>query len=303
MVRFGVAGYPLAFGKTPYRRDRLKILDWLKGLGLDALELQMTYGPRTSLDMCREYRKIAADMGISLSVHASYYIVFTSKDANKLEKSGETLKRTYELCDALDANVVVLHPGPLYGDDAGEVLARFTESLGNWIQDVGPTETGLFVETAGKLGQLGSVDEILQICIAIPGVFPCIDFGHVHARTLGGLESWDAVNGLFQKLERHRRQQSSKRLHFHYTPIHYGPKGEITHKTIHDKYPPRAQMLLPSMDEDPLRSGDGFFHPRVEPIVRALRKSAFDCTVISETHNSQEEGAIALKRAFFALQQ
>lgn len=298
MVRFGVAGYPPAFGRTPYRRDRLKIVSWLNSLGLDALELQMTYGPKTKIDVCREYRKIAEDLGVSLSVHASYYIVFSSKDPVKLERSRETLKRTYELCSVLGANIVVLHPGPLYGEDSGLVLGRFVENLGRCIDEIGLSEMGLFVETAGKKGQLGSVEEILQICSAIPRVFPCIDFGHIHARTLGTLESAQAINDLFETISQYCRRRSPTRIHFHYTPIHYGPKGEISHRAIHDTYPPNPQIALPSFDGDALRSGDGFFHPRVEPIAKALKNLSVDCTVISETNDSQEEGALALKRAF-----
>ncbi len=304
MVRFGVAGYPPAFGKTPYRRDRLKILNWLSTLGLNALELQMTYGPRTKADVCREYRKIAEDLGISISVHASYFIVFTSSDPAKLERSRDTLKRTYDLCGVLGADVVVLHPGPLYGEESSLVLRRFIDNLASCFDDIGPTETGLFVETAGKVGQLGSVDEILQVCSAVQGVFPCIDFGHVHARTLGTLESSIAVNDLFAQIESYRKRRPSGRIHFHYTPIHYGPRGEISHKAISDRYPSMAQMALPSLDNNnPLRSGDGFFHPRVEPIAKGLRALAADCTVISETHDSQEEGALALKEAFLDSQQ
>jgi deoxyribonuclease-4 len=303
MVRFGVAGYPPAFNKTPDRRDRLKILNWVNGLGLDALELQMTYGPRTHIDVCRQYRHIADDFGVSLSVHASYFIVFTSKDSTKLERSSDTLKRTYELCSILGARVAVLHPGPLYGEHAEDVFPRFVENLGRCLEEIGRSEVGLFVETAGKIGQLGSVDEILQVCSAIPGVFPCVDFGHVHARTLGSLESREAIDSLFQKLELYRRQQSLERIHFHYTPIHYGARGEISHKAIHDTYPARAQMTLLPSDADPLRSSDGFFHPRVEPVAKALSRFQVDCTVISETHNSQEEGALALKNAFLGFQE
>lgn len=297
-MRFGVAGYPPAFQKTPYRRDRLKILNWLSDLGLDALELQMTYGPRTRVEVCREYRRIAEGLGISLSVHASYFIVFTSSDPKKLSRSCETLKRTYELCNVLGSRVIVLHPGPLYGEDSVVVLDRFIENLGNCLAAVGRSEIGLFVETAGKVGQLGSIDEILHICNKLPDVFPCVDFGHVHARTLGTLESEKAIEHLFEKLEDHCGQRFPRHMHFHYTPIHYGPRGEITHRTIHDQYPVEAQMQLPSLGGSSLRSRDGFFHPRVEPIATALRKFSVDCTVISETHNSQEEGALALKGAF-----
>ena len=135
----------------------------------------MTYGPRTKIEVCREYCNIAKDLGISISVHASYFIVFTSNDSVNLERSRDTLKRTFDLCSALGANVVVLHPGPLYGEDGPPVWDRFIENLGTFMESIGHTEIGLFVETAGKVGQLGCLKEILQICDTISGVYPCID--------------------------------------------------------------------------------------------------------------------------------
>ena len=44
-------------------------------------------------------------------------------------------------------------------------------------------------------------------------------------------------------------------------------------------------------------SRDGFFHPTVEPVATAIGRLNLDFTVVSETHDSQEEGALALKRA------
>ncbi len=40
---------------------------------------------------------------------------------------------------------------------------------------------------------MGSVDMILDVASTVKGIGPCIDFGHVHARSLGGLEWPDAM--------------------------------------------------------------------------------------------------------------
>lgn len=287
MLRFGVAGYPPAFGTSQFGKDRMKICHWLQALDLEALELQMTYGPRTSLDNCREYRRVADECGIKLSVHASYFIVFTSSDQHKLYNSKETLKRTFELCDILGADAAILHPGPLYGsNDSKPILDRFIDNLGQTMSEIGNTNTDLFVETAGKVGQLGSVDEILSITKQLPKVYPCIDFGHVHARTLGSLNTDRAVEDLFNQLASHGCFKPERRIHFHYTPIHYGQRGEISHKAIHD-----IQINSNSPE---------YFYPRYDPVARGLSAWNIKGTIISETHNSQQEGALALKQTYLS---
>lgn len=298
MVRFGVAGYPPAFNKTPYRRNRIKILNWLNEIGLNALELQMTYGPRTRPQVCREYRKLAEDFDIRLSVHAAYYIVFTSKDPIKIQNSSETLKRTFELCSFLGSDILVLHPGPLYGGKSQEAMERFLENLSKFMDEIGSTEIGLFVETAGKVGQLGSIDEVMYITKVMKGVHPCVDFGHVHARTMGTLYDEGAISAIFEKLKDYGHfHPNGHRVHFHYTPIDFGPRGEVSHKAINDKYPIDPQLSLAIFTKVG-QPKIGPYHPRFEPIAKFLRKFSVNCTVISETHDSQEEGALALKQAY-----
>ena len=301
MIRFGVAGYPPAFGQSSYKKNRVDILRWLTELDLDALELQMTYGPRTLPETCREYRALARDTGISLSIHASYFIVLTSDDPERIERSKETLKRTYELADLLGTKTIVLHPGPLYGGEAEGAMKRFIDNATDFMNEVGQTDIGLFAETAGKTGQLGSVDEILNISTIVEGVYPCIDFGHVHARTLGGLEEPRPIFKLVKQLRDFIGMQSAPRIHFHYTPIHYGPKGEIKHRAINDRYPQPQQIGLFDTYAVGEYSCDGYYHPRFEPVAEALKMIDIDCNVISETHNSQEQGALALKRVYGAV--
>ncbi|OAV63674.1 endonuclease IV [Bacteroidales bacterium Barb6XT] len=293
MVKFGVAGYPIAFDKSEYRKDRLNIFKWLSSLGLDAFEAQMTYGPKTKEDTCKEMRSIASDYGIKISVHASYYIVFTSSDKLKIDRSKETLKRTYELADLLGADVIVLHPGPLYGEDSGIVSDRFLNSLASFFNDFRQDSIGLFLETAGKKGQLGSVEEVTYFSKQIKGCYPCFDFGHIHARTVGGLGNEAQIEELFNKMINLKAFEN--RYHLHYTPIHYGPQGEIVHKAIDDLYPTENQLSLDLFSDNLYQ---GLYHPRYEAIVKCLSKINANCTVISETHNSQEVGALAMKNYY-----
>jgi deoxyribonuclease IV len=297
MIKFGVAGYPPAFQKSKYRKDRLDIVRWLSDLGLDAFEVQMTYGPRMSPENSLRLRALSEETDVTLSVHAAYFIVFTSADADKIARSNDTLKRTYESADMLGAKTIVLHPGPLYGSAGRECFERFIENAGKCLREIGKTDIGLFVETAGKRGQLGSVDEILEICASLDGTFPCIDFGHVHARTLGTLEEPGAIELIAKRVDSFLRSRKAPRVHFHYTPIHFGPSGEIQHRAIGDRYPPVAQQDLFEVHAPGEQSRDGLFHPRVEPVAAALSRIAVDFTIISETHDSQEEGALALKHA------
>ena len=166
--------------------------------------------------------------------------------------------------------------------------------------DLGKNDISLFVETAGKCGQLGSLGDILSICKAVPCVFPCVDFGHVHARTRGNLETQEGIDSVFAELSVNGYLGGQGRVHFHYTPIAFGPRGELSHKAIHDRIPESSQLDLPTLGLLDKSRGDSFYHPRYEAVACALRQYKPDCTVISETNNSQEEGAQMLRAAFLS---
>ena len=278
-IRFGVGGFPLAFTERPEAKDRGAVFAWLRSVGLDAIELQMTYGPRMTAEQGRRYRALAIADDIKLSIHGSYYIVLASPDPAKVLRSVDTLMRTYVQADILGAREIVLHPGSLYGAPEAEASRRFAENLQRFMAQLGKTDICLMIETAGKVGQMGSVDMILDVASTVKGVGPCIDFGHVHARSLGGLETADAIAQVFARIDEFQRSNPDTPTHFHYTPIHYGPRGEIQHRALSD---------IDGVSNKP-------FHPRPEPVAAGLAALSGRFTIISETHNSQEKGAIRLK--------
>ena len=110
------------------------------------------------------------------------------------------LLRTYEQADVLGAREIVIHPGSLYGAPDAAAARRFAENLEQFMARLRKTDTSLMIETAGKVGQMGSVDMILDVASTVRGVGPCIDFGHVHARLLGGLETPDAIAHVFARI-------------------------------------------------------------------------------------------------------
>jgi len=290
MLRFGVGGYPPAYNKTPFRNNRMKIFEWLRSIDLSAFEAEMTYGPRTPIQNCQTMKSLSNDFDIKISVHAAYYIVLTSSEKDKVARSLDMLKRTFELADIMGADTVVLHPGSLYKKPSAEVAEILVNNVSAFFNQIGKSKVGLFLETAGKKAQFGSIEEILSITNIIDGAYPCIDFGHVHARSEGGLRDDKAIDDLFSVLVENKVFDDRNRVHFHYTPIHYGTKGEIQHRKIDDIY----------SREDAITSSDIYqtgqlYLPRYDRIIENLANQNCPVTIISETHNSQEKGAIAMR--------
>jgi len=238
-------------------------------------------------------KSLSHEFDIKISIHAAYYIVLTSSDKDKVARSMDMLKKTFELADIIGADTIVLHPGSLYKKTSAEI----TEILGNNVSDffsqIGKTNIGLFLETAGKKAQFGSVEEILSVTNFVEGAYPCIDFGHVHAQSGGGLRNDKAIDDVFSVLEENGVFAEGNRAHFHYTPIHYGMKGEIQHRKIDDIYSEEDAAVSSDIDQ----TGKLYF-PRYGRIIDNLARINNPVTIISETNNSQDKGALAM-RAYY----
>jgi deoxyribonuclease-4 len=77
---------------------------------------------------------------------------------------------------------------------------------------------------------LGSLEDTLQMAQEIPGVEPCLDFAHLHARpgdgSMNTYQEWRQVLTAYRDV---LGQEALHRLHIHLSGIDYGPKGERKH--------------------------------------------------------------------------
>jgi len=290
MLRIGVGGYPPAYDKTPFRNNRMRIFEWLRSLDINAFEAMMTYGPRTPIQSCQIMRDLSLEFDIKISVHAAYYIVLTSSEKDKVDRSIDMLKKTFELADYMGSDTVVLHPGSLYKKTPENISEILGNNVSNFFNQTGKTNIGLFLETAGKRAQFGSVEEILSVTNHIHGAYPCIDFGHVHARQTGGLNDENAIDQVFTILDNNGVFTPNNRVHFHYTPIHYGIKGEIQHRKIDDIYSEQDAVTSSNINQ----TGQ-LYQPRYNRIIENIVTRNISATIVSETHNSQEKGAMAMQ--------
>ncbi|MFC1539358.1 TIM barrel protein [Candidatus Latescibacterota bacterium] len=83
-------------------------------------------------------------------------------------------------------------------------------------------------ELTGKYTQFGSLDEIIQLSLDIKGVYPCIDWSHLHAKT-GVYNTAHEFQSIIDTLRDKLGETALKKVHFHISGIEYGPKGEKRH--------------------------------------------------------------------------
>ena len=171
----------------------------------------------------------------------------------------------------------------------------FTTRLNYFCNNFLPDGMHIYPETCGKKNQLGSLDEILTICKQVDGAIPCIDFGHLHAFNRGGFETPSSILAVFEEVESKLGSGASANCHLHITPIEYTAGGEKQHKAYGEIEPECPQLnLFKSTAPRP-------YYPKPEHLAQVLAENNIPAWVVSECHDSQEEGALAMKNSYHDL--
>ena len=100
-------------------------LPMLKEMGLNAVEVQYTYGIQTKLETVERLGRIARENGIRISCHAPYYINLNSRDRGVLKKSCTWIHRTAEMMNAWGGYMLVHHPGFMRAFNRGEEVESY----------------------------------------------------------------------------------------------------------------------------------------------------------------------------------
>ena len=87
-------------------------------------------------------------------------------------------------------------------------------------------------ETMGKINQLGTLYEVMELCKLDVRLIPCIDFGHLNARTIGGVSDEQSFGAVIDRIKDGLGYERASRMHVHFSRIEYSAKGEVRHLTF-----------------------------------------------------------------------
>ena len=230
--RFGTVGSPLSTPKKP--GGSAGAIQQIASLNLGALELGWVQSVRVSEETCAIIRKAGLDNDVNLSVHAPYFINLNASP----EEWPNSRKRLMDAAfygNLAGATDIIFHPGSYFEQPPSQVLAVAIPRLRECVEQL-RSEGNLVTlrpETMGKSAMLGSIEDTLQMGIEIPGIYPCLDFAHLHARAGDGSqnskEEWLKV---LREYRDHLGVDALAHLHIHLSGIEYSLKGERNHLPI-----------------------------------------------------------------------
>ena len=276
MIKFGPSGNSLSFYEEGNKRSE-QAPEWISGKGLSLYEYSFGRGVNVSDEKCVLIGENAARFGVEVSVHAPYYINLANTDDAMIEKSFGYLLKSAEKVRLMGGNRIIFHPaalGRLTREDAVKLTKERLALLAERIKESGFSDLFFCIETMGKINQIGTLEEVAEFCTIADCFIPTIDFGHLNARTLGGMNSYEEYLSALELLRGVTGEEKTKKMHVHFSKVEYGKGGEIRHLTFADEK----------------------FGPDFAPLAPVLLEYAPDARVICESDGTQAEDAVTMMK-------
>lgn len=279
---FGPAGNSLSFAEMGYKHS-LQVPEYLEKMGLNAFEYQCGRGVNIGIDKAKQLGDLAKKKGITLSLHAPYYISMSSVDKEKRLNSVNYILSSATAVNAMGGNRIVVHTGSCGKISRQEALNLALDTMSISLKALDENVLGnvhICPETMGKINQLGTLEEVIALCELDERLIPCIDFGHLNARTGGGLKTFKEFEEIFNLIEKRLGEDRLKSFHSHFSKIEYTVGGEKKHLTF----------------------GDTVYGPDFEPVMELIYKKGCSPTIICESDGTQAEDARTMKLYYEGLQ-
>ena len=248
-IKFGPAGNAQSFAEAGFKAT-VDAPRWLHEMGLNAYEYQYGRGVNIGEETARKIAAQAALHDIAMSLHAPYYINLSNRDEERVQKNIGYVLASCQAATWLGADRIVVHTGGVGKQSRTKAFENTKENVRdilNAVEQAGYTTT-ICLETMGKQSVIGSAEEIFELVALDDRLLPCIDFGHLNARTCGKCSTEEEFAQVLDLMENTIGTERARVFHSHFSHIEYGPKGEVRHLTFADEqygpdFAPLAKLI------------------------------------------------------------
>ena len=278
-AKFGPAGTAESFKAMGYKKS-VQLGEYLEKFGLDHFEYQCGQGVRVTASTAEEIGKALAEKGITVSIHAPYFISLSSVEEEKRDNSINYILQSAAAVKAMGGDRIVIHSGScskMTREEALELAKSTMKKAREALISEGLENVRCCPETMGKINQLGDLHEVMEICKVDDSFIPCIDFGHLNARTFGAIKGKSEYAAILDTIKNELGSEREKIFHSHFSKIEYTEKGgEKRHLTFEDTV----------------------YGPQFEPLMELVYERGLSPIFICESAGTQTEDAQAMKKYY-----
>jgi deoxyribonuclease-4 len=255
--------------RVPSQESPEAAIELLLERGYTACEIDFEQKFWMDYPWAERFGQLAREADIALSVHAPIagFMGHVERDKKQRMAVG-MLDHSAGVAKSAGAEVVVFHPGFLLGRERAEAIDSVVEQLAELRERLEGKDRAVpfGIEVMGRVRELGSAEDVVEISRRLGWVRPVLDFAHMHATSDGAFTDVEpfaeALAAADEVLE------PGAPFHIHFSDIQFANRNETKH----------------------LPYGEGTL--RAEPLGEALSRFDRPATVISESPNEESNQAI-----------
>jgi deoxyribonuclease IV len=264
--------------RVPSRESPEAAIELLLERGYTACEVDFEGKFWMDYSWAERFGELAREADIALSIHAPIagFMGHLERD-RKYNMATGMLDHSAGVAVACGAELVVFHPGFLLGREREAALESVADQLGSLRERLeGKGRAVPFgVEIMGRVRELGTADDVIEISRRLGWMRPVIDFAHLHAVTDGGFTETSAFADVLSRTN--EVLEADAPFHVHFSDIAYAKF------TLEDG-------RVGGNEKNHLPYGEGTL--RAEPLAEALSRFERPATVISESPDEESHQAI-----------
>ena len=256
--------------RLPSRESPEEAVEIILARGYSACEIDFESGFWMDYPFAERLGELAREQDIALSVHAPLFGFMGHLEASgrKFTSAVGALDRSAGIAAASGAELVVFHPGFLLGrtrEDAIDAVVQQLATLRERLEGKGRA-VPFGVEVMGRVRDLGSIEDVVEISRRLGWVRPVLDFAHMHATSDGQFLEVKRFSEALATVD--AALEPDAPFHIHFSDIAFANRNETKH----------------------LPYGDGTL--RADPLRDALVDFERPATVISEAPDERSSQAI-----------
>jgi deoxyribonuclease-4 len=249
----------------PDRESPEAAIELLLERGYDACEIDFESGFWMGYPWAERLGELARERDVALSVHAPLFgwVGHLEASGRKWSSALGALDRSAGIATACGAEVVVFHPGFLLGRSREDAIDSVVEQLALVRERLVGKGRGVpfGIEVMGRVRDLGSLEDCVEISRRAGWVRPVIDFAHMHATSDGAFTEPEPFREALELAD--SALEPGAPFHIHFSDIQFANRNETKH----------------------LRYGEGTL--RADPLHEALAGFDRPATVISESPDEE----------------
>ncbi len=256
--------------RLPSRESPEEAVELLLERGYSACEIDFESGFWMDYPFAERLGVLAREHDIALSVHAPLFgfMGHLETTGRKFASAVGALDRSAGIVAASGAELVVFHPGFLLGRAREDAIDAVVSQLETFHERLVTKDRAVpfGIEVMGRVRDLGSVDDVVEIAQRVEWVRPVLDFAHMHATSDGAFLETAPFQDALAKAD--GAIEAGAPFHVHFSDIAFANRNETKH----------------------LPYGEGTL--RAEPLRDALAELERPATIISESPDERSSQAI-----------